>query len=367
MAKIYGNKISISFDVYGCPQRCKHCWLGQPKHSKMDTDEVIATFENIKNEQNRYYYFDAEVEYFDVGFREPHYGNDYKELYQKVDKINRCSLEVERNFNLISLWRLVRDDEYVKWIKNRGIKGAQLKVFGLKETNEIFYGRKGAHEELIKGTKILLDNGIIPRWQIYFNKRGITELNGIIDLTRKLDIWTRVRELGEEFNIHGFPYNSTGTGFDNHKYRIEKNDKTEIPSLIWEMSQKHFGKGYDLHAESELTKELIDNGDYTAVPGNKWLWFNITSSWDVYPNFMGIAPWWKLGNLKSDSWKTVLKNYKENKNLGLKVMTEVPIKELAKRYGNKNGNKLYYGKGEFIEYLVEKYCRKNYCEKIKVV
>ena len=179
MAKIYGNKISISFDVYGCPQRCKHCWLGQPKHSKMDTDEVIATFENIKNEQNRYHYFDAEVEYFDVGFREPHYGNDYKELYQKVDKINRCSLEVERNFNLISLWRLVRDDEYVKWIKNRGIKGAQLKVFGLKETNEIFYGRKGAHEELIEGTKILLDNGIIPRWQIYFNKRGITELNGI--------------------------------------------------------------------------------------------------------------------------------------------------------------------------------------------
>ena len=126
------------------------------------------------------------------------------------------------------------------------------------------------------------------------------------------------------------------------------------------MSQKHFGKGYDLHAESELTKELIENGDYTAIPGNKWLWFNITSSWDVYPNFMGIAPWWKLGNLKSDSWKTVLKNYKENKNLGLKVMTEVPIKELAKRYGNKNGNKLYYGKGEFIEYLVEKYCRKNY-------
>ena len=93
MAKIYGNKISISFDVYGCPQRCKHCWLGQPKHSTMDTDEVIATFEYIKNEQNRYHYFDAEVEYLDVGLREPHYGNDYKELYQKIDKINRCSLE----------------------------------------------------------------------------------------------------------------------------------------------------------------------------------------------------------------------------------------------------------------------------------
>ncbi|MGB3985961.1 MAG: hypothetical protein WBL69_08740 [Limnochordia bacterium] len=101
MAEIYNNQISIAFDVYGCPQRCKHCLLVHPKHAAIDADEVISTFARIKHEHNQNRHYGSEVQYLSVDFRQPHYGDDYQELYQKVDAINGCVLEVERSYNLI--------------------------------------------------------------------------------------------------------------------------------------------------------------------------------------------------------------------------------------------------------------------------
>ena len=360
MAKIYNNKISIAFDVYGCPQRCKHCWVGHQSHSEMNEDEVISTFLNIKEEQNENRYYDSEINYLRVDIREPHCGDNYKELYGRVDEINDCSVEVENNFELISLWRLVRDEGYVDWLKERGIKKAQLKVFGAEKTNDYFYGRRGAHQDLIKGTDILLNNEIIPRWQVYYNKMGINELAKVLNITNELNVWKRVSKLGEKFNIHGCTFDSDGAGFNNHKYRIEKGDEQKIPARLWRKSKEYFGEDYGLKTEGELTKKILNDGEYTLLPESHWLWFFVTSNWDVYPNFMGPAPWWKLGNLKKEKWKTILDNYKNNKNIGLKTMTEITAKELAEKYGNVNGKKLYNNECELVEYWVGKYCRDNY-------
>ncbi len=349
MAKIFNNKISLSFDIYGCPNMCKNCWIGHPKHNKMNVNEVISTFSNIKNEQNSKKYYNAKIEYIDVGFREPHYGDDYKKLYNRVDEVNNCVLEVDSKFELISLWRLGNDSNYIKWIRERGIKRAQLKVFGLEKTNDFFYGKKGAHQELINGTNILLENGIVPRWQVYLNKMGINELRGVLELTKVLNVEKRVQELGENFNIKGAPYDSTGAGYDNNKFRIEKKDLVKIPSEIINIAS--------LKTEKELIKKIINNDDKTVMPNNHNLWFYITSNWDVYPNFMGIAPWWKLGNLKSNSWKSILNTYVENNNKGLRIMNEITTKELIQKCGDKNSEKIFSGVGQFEEYLVEKYCR----------
>jgi len=94
------------------------------------------------------------------------------------------------------------------------------------------------------------------------------------------------------------------------------------------------------------------DGNYTATPEKHWLWFYVTADWNVYPNFSEIASWWKLGNLKEDSWKSILDNYAEDKILGLKVMNKILVKELAEKYGNLNVNKLYMGKGEIIDYWI---------------
>ena len=69
MAEIYNNQISIAFDVYGCPQRCKHCLLVHPKHAAIDADEVISTFARLKHEHNQNRYYGSEVQYLSVDFR----------------------------------------------------------------------------------------------------------------------------------------------------------------------------------------------------------------------------------------------------------------------------------------------------------
>lgn len=144
MAEFYNGEISLAFDIYGCPQRCKHCWLGSFPHQQMNAREVMNTFLKIKEEQEREGYYGIRVKYVFPDFREPHFAADYKELYAKVDQINGCKVEVEKNFELLSLWRLAKDPGYATWSKERGVKRCQIKIFGMEDTNDYFHGRKGA-------------------------------------------------------------------------------------------------------------------------------------------------------------------------------------------------------------------------------
>ena len=40
------KKLSLVVDMYGCPNRCKHCWLGHmPNHKMADkTDELLIEY-----------------------------------------------------------------------------------------------------------------------------------------------------------------------------------------------------------------------------------------------------------------------------------------------------------------------------------
>lgn len=358
MAQFFNQELSLAFDIYGCPQRCRHCWLGTFRHQCMDVDEVIDAFLSIRQEQEREAYYSVQVKYFAPDVREPHFGADYKEIYSKADHINGCKLEADNNFELLSLWRLARDPEYAKWSRARGIKRCQLKVFGLEETNDYFHGRKGAHRDLILATERLLEEGIIPRWQIYLNKRGVKELNGVLELVEELNLPSRVENLGESFNIHLMTFGSEGNGFDNHHLRPNLEDQQFIPKLLWDKTQEHFGKEWRLYTESELLSEILARNDNrTPAPKNHNLFFFVTSDWSVYPNLGEIAPWWKIGNLKQNSWKEILDNYKNNASLGLNILNNTTNKELALRFGDLSGSKLFMSEEELVSYYVAKACR----------
>ena len=99
--------------------------------------------------------------------------------------------------------------------------------------------------------------------------------------------------------------------------------------------------------------------EYSIEPKDHWLWFFVTSDWDAYPNFMNIAPWWRLGNLKKDSWEKILQNYAEDNCFGLKTYKNESSKSLVTKYADPNGIKVYMNRGELITYLIGKHCRKN--------
>ena len=52
------NNLTILADMYGCPNRCKHCWLGHMPNRKMPdcSDKLIIGF--VRYERKEMYNFD---------------------------------------------------------------------------------------------------------------------------------------------------------------------------------------------------------------------------------------------------------------------------------------------------------------------
>jgi len=68
----------------------------------------------------------------------------------------------------------------------------------------------------------------------------------------------------------------------------------------------------------------------------------VNAGFDVYPNIAEPTDWWLLGNLKTDGVDAVIKAYRDGTTPGMRMNREMPLRELARRYGNKHSKKLYW-------------------------
>lgn len=147
------KNITIALDMSGCPNRCKHCWIGHFKNGNMSIEDlkyVANSFKDYTNSLEVYSWF-----------REPDFNADYKNLWEIDNELSKNTKP--KRFELLSFWRINRDEEYVKWAYNIGVRRCQLTFFGLEEKTDYYVGRKGAFNELINATRILLENKIAPR------------------------------------------------------------------------------------------------------------------------------------------------------------------------------------------------------------
>lgn len=330
------DNITIALDMAGCPNRCKHCWIGHFKNSNMknsDLEYVAREFYNYCNSLAVYSWY-----------REPDFKSNYKELWELDNKLSK-NTSPER-FELLSFWRINRDEEYVKWAYELGVRTCQLTFFGLEEKTDYYIGRKGAFKELINSTKILLKNNIAPRWQIFINKDNISEITDLIKLSKEMQLAEKCNAIGENFELFIHQGSCDGENEKLYDIRITSDDLINIPEEF------HTRLG---ETENSLYKELICD-DSTLNLVSKSPVFYITSEFDVYPNYTSISPWWYLGNLKTDGIEKILNNYINNKSLGQKVRLSVPIKELVSTCGNLNSTRLF-DKDDYIIYLLNKYCR----------
>lgn len=101
--------ITVLLDMYGCPNRCKHCWLGTTPNGNMPVSEIELTAGQFKP-------FTDCLQIYDW-YREPDYRDNYQELYNLCNQFSDKPIE---HFELVSFWRLVRDKEYVKWLSSLG-------------------------------------------------------------------------------------------------------------------------------------------------------------------------------------------------------------------------------------------------------
>lgn len=361
MPTITKRKIGVALDMNGCPNRCRHCYLGFGSNRKLSDDGLRwVAF------QFRYYLENADtaVESLSVSsyFREPDFSDDYRHLYELEEELSDGKPE---RHELLSVWRLARDKEYASWAKSVGPDTCQISFFGMEETNDWFYRRKGAFRDALTATERLLDAGIKPRWQIFLTKKLIPEIDELLRLIDKLKLYERVQKLGSEFQLF---MHVPGPDHEGRKIEYLRPTIEEVTSLsedILEPSRKHLGRDILWQPESELYTAILK--DEEAHPRDEKLldepssfWFFVTNKWDVYSNVGTLEPWWKLGNLKKDSVETIMRRFEQDQVPGLDILLNYPRDRLAREYGKPHGRKLYSGKGDLISLYHAKHCEKEW-------
>lgn len=306
--------ISLVVDMNGCPNRCMHCWLGDlPNHIMEEKDARLLVDLFHK-------YFDN-VTYYSW-LREPDFTNDYRNRWIMDNELSDTK---PQRFELASFYRIVRDKDYIKFLKEVGTKKVQLTFFGLKELTDKYIGRAGAFDELVLATKILKENNIEPRWQIFINQENKDEIIKVIELGKGM----KVNEI--------FVHEGSCDGNNRNFYTIRIN-KNEIPKDVIL---------YYLDYEERLTEKecvdilLKDESHFIPSYNPNEIVINITSDFNAYFNYTNPSFKWLIGNILQDSFDEIVKRILTNEVEAIQIAKAITLKDLALKYGDSNSNKVF--------------------------
>ena len=321
----------ICLDMHGCPNRCKHCWLGDLPNKQLDDD-----YSNFIVKLFKPYFKDIT---FYSWLREPDFCSNYQEIWIMDNKLS--TIKPER-FELASFYKIARDPNYVKWLKEVNTKKVQLTFFGLEETTDQFVGRKGAYQELLKASDMLKENDIEPRWQIFIYQTNKDEVVELLNIAKQKGI--------KEVFVH----EGSCEGNNRKLYDIRIN-KSEIPEIV---------KDYFLDYPNILSeKECIDilkNDDTHYLPHNeKEIVLYITSDLNVYFNFTNPSPAWKIGNIQEDEIDDIVRKAVEEDIPALILAKTMTIKQLVNKYGDASSDKVF-SLDDYKIYLLNNYLNEKY-------
>ncbi len=331
------KKLALVVDMYGCPNRCKHCWLGHMDHFSMpdNADEFIINYFKPYFEQITFYSW----------LREPDFVNNYEERWER-DKALSIGAMPER-FELASFYRLCRDAGYVHFLKKAGVKEVQLTFFGMEEMTDKYVGRKGAFKELISAANILIDNGIIPRYQIFINAENKEDIIELVEYLKQNHSDKKCDAIGIPFKLFIHQGSCDGENRKLYNLRISKSD---VPEELIE-----YYLDYDeLYSEKECC-ELLRNDSTNHVYHNEdVIVLNITSDFNVYYNFTNITENWKIGNIKEESAEQLVARIISENTFALNRAREITLGELVRLYGNFQSDKAFF-LDDYKGYLLNNY------------
>ena len=360
MPKIDREHIGVAFDMQGCPNRCRHCWLGSASNQKLSEQDVrwgVAQFRDFIHLNT------IPINKLSVAtwFREPDFSDDYRKLYDLETELGD---EKPSRYELLSVWRLAQDKTYADWAKSVGPDTCQISFFGMKETNDWFHRRKGVFDDALVATERLLAVGMKPRWQVFLTTKLLPELDDLLGLVGQLGLPDRVKKLGGEFQIFIHPPGPDYEARGIEELRPTVNLLTDLPKSILVSTRKHFAKEVLWYTEANLHTKLLAGDDMNNCDNNlpNVLWFLITANWDVFSNAGTLEPWWRLGNLKQDSVPSIIDKFENDKILGLQILFRKSAKELAGQYGNPEGQKVYSSKGDLLSLYRGVHCEKVWRE-----
>jgi len=341
MEKWNMETLGVAVDMAGCPNNCCHCWLGKQKNGNIsicDFRNIAAQFTNWRDENGN----PIKKLGFSTWHREPDFRDDYRELWEMEKELSSPCMV--KRFELLSIWRLARDESYAKWAAEafrthaeNGRPVCQVTFFGMEGTTDWGINRKGAFKDSILATNRLIEAGIAPRWQLFATKRGLDDYEQFTRLIYELDLIKRCEAIGHKFDVFVNCFSPEGNGFYIDDETLEEGDLAKIPQGLIDIcrdSIENFGK-----PEYALLDELASDNSPPNASANMH-YISINADYDAYPNIAEIAPWWRLGNLKTDGVDAIIKAYRDETTPGMVMNRTIPIRELAQKYGNKNSKKL---------------------------
>jgi len=338
--------IGIAFELHGCPNACRHCYLGRPAGPALPLDEVrrvVAEF--------RQYVRPGEPEPAFPHIRvatwiwEPDYADDYRQLYNLERELSDGD---PPRFELLSVWRLARDPAYAEWAKSVGPDTCQVTLFGTQATNDWFYRRRGAFQDCVTATECLLEVGMKPRWQLFFTRRILPELDDLRRLVDRLSLRERVQALGGEFDLFLHLPGPDGEARKIEHLRPTAEEVGGIPAELLTASRKHFGRDVLWRTEAELIGEIEEREDPSPCglgPVDQF-WFLVRNNLDVYTNLGLMEPGWKLGSLATDSVDSVVETLESKHPLGYRLAHSLSAGDLASRFGDPESTRLYTDAGD---------------------
>jgi len=269
-------------------------------------------------------------------WREPDFRDDYRKLWALEQELS--SPGQARRFELLSIWRLARDESYAKWAATLPPKACQISFFGMEKNTDWGIRRKRAFRDSLLATQRLLEVGISPRWQLFITKRCLRELDDFLRLIYDLDLHKRCEAFGGKFEVFINGISPEGNGYALADSLIDEDDLSLIPRGLIDISRD----GTDRLGQPEYA--LLEAMQYDTSPPNASAnipCVSIDADFNVYPNIAEPTEWWRLGNLKSDGVDAIIRAYRDETTPGMRMNREMPIAELARRYGDRHSKKLY--------------------------
>ncbi|UCC17421.1 MAG: hypothetical protein JSU58_02435, partial [Dehalococcoidales bacterium] len=80
-------KAAVIMDMYGCPNRCRHCWLQHDRNADTPVEEFVWLAEQFKEFKRDGKPFFEEL-IFNTWYREPNYPDNYRELWELENRLS---------------------------------------------------------------------------------------------------------------------------------------------------------------------------------------------------------------------------------------------------------------------------------------
>jgi hypothetical protein len=188
------NKVIVALDMAGCPNRCKHCWIGVSQNGNLNKDDLYYVAKEFRKIASN-----SEIASW---YREPDYLDNYEELWNIENNLSD-NLSVN-HFELMSYWRAVRDNKHVPWLKKMGVNSCQLTLWGGKEKTDYY-------------------------------AKTIEEIINFMDLEE------RCKKTGKEFSLFVHQGSCDGENGKLYDIRVTPDDLDKIPERLIQYTLKHFG------------------------------------------------------------------------------------------------------------------------------